>query len=379
MLGGTSDAVPGPDGLRGNAISLPYRRRIHADVTRSADDEAAASEVRHTAGDRGPVRRRAERDPPGQGAEEDGPDPRRACRRSCAARRRSWRRCTARPPSCFRRRKKDFKRQDRRAARERRSSSTSGHRGVARAASSSRPLQRAATQFGRKVAFLGLNRPTPAATRAPSCAASRSPTRATRTRTTTSRYSLGPTQRMRRSPSSTTRPASASTPTPGVYATRALLVDDIRRYALDAVTRGPPGRGPDELAAALALRHAVFFDEQGVPVDEDIDGRDHEATHLVGGRRRRACSATCRLLVDGDRRAVQPARRGARRAPGAWIATALLARGRAMGPRAAARRCSSSPPRPTRSRSTSRPATPRAARCSWRPASSTSRWTSALV
>ena len=55
----------------------------------------------------------------------------------------------------------------------------------------------------------------------------------------------------------------------------------------------------DELAGALALRRAVFVEEQGVPLDEELDDRDAEAVHLValdGG----AVVGTCRLLEAGD-------------------------------------------------------------------------------
>jgi predicted GNAT family N-acyltransferase len=78
----------------------------------------------------------------------------------------------------------------------------------------------------------------------------------------------------------------------------------------------------DEMAQALALRHAVFCVEQGVPEHEELDGRDHEGIHLVamsGGQ----VLGTCRVLLVGStaqfsRLAVRPAarRRG--------IATALL-------------------------------------------------------
>ncbi|HEY2321116.1 MAG TPA: GNAT family N-acetyltransferase [Solirubrobacteraceae bacterium] len=94
-------------------------------------------------------------------------------------------------------------------------------------------------------------------------------------------------------------------------------------------------RGEEEMAAALELRHEVFCVEQGVPVYEEVDGRDGEGIHLVavstGG-----LLATCRLLFVGptvqfSRLAVrQPARRQG-------IATALLAladeEGRAGGAR----------------------------------------------
>ena len=57
-------------------------------------------------------------------------------------------------------------------------------------------------------------------------------------------------------------------------------------------------QGEEEIAALIELRHEVFCEEQGVPVREELDGRDHEAMHLV------AISgidvlATCRLLFVG--------------------------------------------------------------------------------
>ena len=70
---------------------------------------------------------------------------------------------------------------------------------------------------------------------------------------------------------------------------------------------------PEELAAALALRHAVFCEEQGVPLEDEIDGRDAEATHVIAVRDG-AIVATCRLLHEGPtvklgRVAVAPAAR----------------------------------------------------------------------
>jgi predicted GNAT family N-acyltransferase len=55
------------------------------------------------------------------------------------------------------------------------------------------------------------------------------------------------------------------------------------------------------MAGAIALREQVFCDEQGVPVEEELDGRDEEALHLValdaGGQH---VIGTLRLLFDGD-------------------------------------------------------------------------------
>jgi predicted GNAT family N-acyltransferase len=78
----------------------------------------------------------------------------------------------------------------------------------------------------------------------------------------------------------------------------------------------------EELAAALALRHAVFCVEQGVPEREELDGRDGEAIHLVAVSDDELLGV-CRVLMVGttaqfSRLAVRASarRRG--------IATALL-------------------------------------------------------
>jgi predicted GNAT family N-acyltransferase len=59
--------------------------------------------------------------------------------------------------------------------------------------------------------------------------------------------------------------------------------------------------GPEDIAGAIALREQVFCLEQGVPVEEELDGRDDEALHLVAldaaGQR---VTGTLRLLFDGD-------------------------------------------------------------------------------
>src|ERR1700756_667177 len=56
-----------------------------------------------------------------------------------------------------------------------------------------------------------------------------------------------------------------------------------------------------ELRAALSLREEVFCREQGVPREEEVDGRDGEAVHLVAidagsGR----VVGTLRVLSDGQ-------------------------------------------------------------------------------
>lgn len=81
-------------------------------------------------------------------------------------------------------------------------------------------------------------------------------------------------------------------------------------------------RTQSEFKAALALRHDVFCVEQGVPDNEERDGRDNGALHLIalqGGE----LVATCRLVFVGS--TVQFSRlavtRSARRQ---GIATAML-------------------------------------------------------
>jgi predicted GNAT family N-acyltransferase len=57
-------------------------------------------------------------------------------------------------------------------------------------------------------------------------------------------------------------------------------------------------RDDAERAAAMAIRHMVFVEEQDVPVELELDGRDDEAAHLVAVRDGQVV-ATCRLLTRG--------------------------------------------------------------------------------
>jgi predicted GNAT family N-acyltransferase len=57
-------------------------------------------------------------------------------------------------------------------------------------------------------------------------------------------------------------------------------------------------RDEHELAAALALREAVFCGEQGVPLAADRDRRDDEALHLVALGDDGEVIGTCRLLIE---------------------------------------------------------------------------------
>lgn len=91
----------------------------------------------------------------------------------------------------------------------------------------------------------------------------------------------------------------------------------------------------EDLRGAIAVREHVFVQEQGVPVEEELDGRDAEAEHLValepGGT---AVIGTLRLLLDGQtakvgRVAVERAWRG--RGIAARMLELALARARERG------------------------------------------------
>ena len=90
-----------------------------------------------------------------------------------------------------------------------------------------------------------------------------------------------------------------------------------------------------ERDAARALRREVFVDEQGVPQDLEMDGRDADALHLVaihGGE----VIGTCRVVVDGSiaklgRLAVKCDARGA--GAGTALLNAAEAEARAAGAR----------------------------------------------
>ncbi len=81
--------------------------------------------------------------------------------------------------------------------------------------------------------------------------------------------------------------------------------------------------GDEEMSAALELRRDVFCVEQGVPVREELDGRDGDSLHLVAVSDGQLL-ATCRLLFVGP--TVQFSRLAVRQdARRRGIASALLA------------------------------------------------------
>jgi ElaA protein len=56
----------------------------------------------------------------------------------------------------------------------------------------------------------------------------------------------------------------------------------------------------EDLRGAIAVRENVFVREQGVPVAEELDGRDEQALHLLAVAPGGAVIGTLRLLFDGD-------------------------------------------------------------------------------
>ncbi len=110
-----------------------------------------------------------------------------------------------------------------------------------------------------------------------------------------------------------------------------------------ATTDGPTGglsvreiKNADELLLAMDLRRRVFCDEQGVPIRDEVDGRDPEGMHLIAVEEDRVVGA-CRLIFQGNtvqfsRLAVEAEcrRRG--------IASALLDAAEAASRRARSRR-----------------------------------------
>lgn len=105
------------------------------------------------------------------------------------------------------------------------------------------------------------------------------------------------------------------------------------RLVSAAIRRALDGRDRD---GALGLRRRVFCEEQGVPLAEEVDGRDDEAVHLVAVRGHDVVG-TCRLLLVGrtaqfSRLAVAPEHRRA------GVATALLRAAEQEGRAASARR-----------------------------------------
>jgi predicted GNAT family N-acyltransferase len=92
-------------------------------------------------------------------------------------------------------------------------------------------------------------------------------------------------------------------------------------------------RGDAERDAALALRHDVFVDEQGVPPELEIDEHDETALHLIALQDAKIVG-TCRLVED-RRRAKFGRLVVARSARGSGIGRALLdeaeRRARALG------------------------------------------------
>ncbi len=94
-----------------------------------------------------------------------------------------------------------------------------------------------------------------------------------------------------------------------------------------------PAARDAEREAALALRRRVFCEEQGVSAEQELDGHDAGALHLVAVQDG-AVIGTCRLLMGGasctlSRMAVDPVVR--RRGVGAALLRESDARARSAG------------------------------------------------
>jgi predicted GNAT family N-acyltransferase len=90
----------------------------------------------------------------------------------------------------------------------------------------------------------------------------------------------------------------------------------------------------DELALCFDIRREVFVAEQGVPVDEEIDGRDARCLHFLAFVATDAVgTARLRFTDDGHAKAERVAVRRAVRATGAGtlLMRALEAEARARG------------------------------------------------
>jgi predicted GNAT family N-acyltransferase len=99
------------------------------------------------------------------------------------------------------------------------------------------------------------------------------------------------------------------------------------------VTEVRPARDQSEIDAALALRYEVFCVEQGVSLEDERDGRDDEALHLVVDEDGEVVG-TCRLLPVGSevklgRMAVAASHRG--RGLAAELLVEAEARARELG------------------------------------------------
>ncbi|NNL73504.1 MAG: GNAT family N-acetyltransferase [Silicimonas sp.] len=55
----------------------------------------------------------------------------------------------------------------------------------------------------------------------------------------------------------------------------------------------------DKLDVVLAIRRKVFIEEQGISFDDDVDGKDPTAIHLIATDRANAVG-TARLLISGE-------------------------------------------------------------------------------
>jgi len=85
---------------------------------------------------------------------------------------------------------------------------------------------------------------------------------------------------------------------------------------------------PRERDAIMALRTAVFVNEQHVPIDEEYDGRDDDSLHVVAETGAGEVIGTGRLLPEGRIGRMAVARSWRARGVGRQLLEALVAQAR---------------------------------------------------
>ena len=212
-------------------------------------------------------------------------------------------------------------------------------------------IQRASLDYGKRVAFVGVDLADNRGAARSCCATSRSPTPPTRT--PTARSPRASASWARRARSTTTRGQADLHPSGPVPRSRAARRGHQALRGL--VTEVRPARDQPEVDAALALRYDVFCVEQGVSLEEELDGLDDDALHLVVSTTARlSAPAACWPTAARSSSGGWPWRPPPRPRPGRRAAD----RGRRPGARAATRSASCSPPSSPPGRSTRAPDTP---------------------
>lgn len=92
-----------------------------------------------------------------------------------------------------------------------------------------------------------------------------------------------------------------------------------------------PARWPQHAAELLAIRRAVFVDEQGVPESLEVDGRDGEAWHLLARDAAGLPVGCARLFPDAHIGRLAVLRSARKRGVGRQLLDAAVQLGRRLG------------------------------------------------